>query len=236
MIRKIVVINSKGGCGKTTLSTNLASFYAVNGCPCALFDYDPQDSATRWLSQRPDYLAKIHGVAAAHPPEGNITRSFQMRVPPETQRIILDTPASMKRMDLVEVLRDASAVIVPVLPSFIDCRVTSAFIRDLSTEMRLHAPGAPIATVANRVRRNTRAYHKLLEFLDEEGKPPVACLRDSQYYVNAAAEGMGVHEIKASLTREDRIQWQSLINWLETGGRAETQPEMFNMEKQAIIA
>jgi chromosome partitioning protein len=236
MIRKIVVINSKGGCGKTTLSTNLASFYAVNGYPCALFDYDPQDSATRWLSQRPDYLAKIHGVAAAHPPEGNVTRSFQMRVPPETQRIILDTPASMKRMDLVEVLRDASAVIVPVLPSFIDCRVTSAFIRDLSTEMRLHAPGAPIATVANRVRRNTRAYHKLLEFLDEEGKPPVACLRDSQYYVNAAAEGMGVHEIKASLTREDRVQWQSLINWLETGGRADTQPEMFNMEKQASIA
>jgi hypothetical protein len=47
---------------------------------------------------------------------------------------------------------------------------------------------------------------------------------------------MGVHEIKASLTREDRVQWQSLINWLETGGRADTQPEMFNMEKQASIA
>jgi chromosome partitioning protein len=141
----------------------------------------------------------------------------------------------MKRMDLVEVLRNASAVIIPVLPSFIDCRVTSAFIRDLSTEMRLHAPGAPIAIVANRVRRNTRAFNKLLEFLDEEGRPPVACLRDSQYYVNAAAEGMGVHEIKASLTREDRIQWQSLINWLETG-RQDAQPETSNFEKQAIIA
>jgi chromosome partitioning protein len=76
----------------------------------------------------------------------------------------------------------------------------------------------------------------LLEFLDEEGKPPVACLRDSQYYVNAAAEGMGVHEIKASLTHEDRVQWQSLINWLETGGQADTRPEMLHMEKQAIIA
>ena len=74
-----------------------------------------------------------------------------------------------------------------------------------------------------------------MEFLDEEGRPPVACLRDSQYYVNAAAEGMGVHEIKASLTPEDRIQWQLLINWLETG-RQDAQPETFNFEKQAIIA
>jgi chromosome partitioning protein len=235
MIRKIVVINSKGGCGKTTLSTNLASYYAVNGFPCALFDYDPQDSAIRWLNQRPANLARIHGVAAAHPPEGNLTRSFQLRVPPETQRLVLDTPASMKRMDLIEVLRDASAVIIPILPSFIDCRVSSAFIRDLRTEMRMHAPDAPLAIVANRVRRNTRAFHNLLEFLDEEGSPPVACLRDSQYYVQAAAEGLGVHEIKAGLTRDDRVQWESLINWLETGGKI-AQPGAFDLEKQAVIA
>lgn len=235
MIRKIVVINSKGGCGKTTLSTNLASYYAVNGYPCALFDYDPQDSAIRWLNQRPAHLAKIHGVAAAHPPEGSFTRSFQLRVPAETQRIILDTPASMKRMDLIEVLRDASAVIIPILPSFIDCRVTSAFIRDLGTEMRIHAPGAPFAIVANRVRRNTRAFHNLLAFLDEEGFPPVACLRDSQNYVQASAEGLGLHEIKARLTHDDRIQWESLIHWLETGGKLE-QPEAFDLKKQAVIA
>ena len=235
MTLKIVVINSKGGCGKTTLSTNLASYYAVNGYPCALFDYDPQDSATRWLNQRPEYLAKIHGVAAAHPPEGSLTRSFQLRVPPETQRIVLDTPASMKRMDLVEVLRDASAVIIPILPSFIDCRVTSAFIRDLGIEMRMHAPEAPLAIVANRVRRNTRALNKLLEFLDQEGHPPIACLRDSQYYVQAAAEGMGVHEIKAGLTRDDRVQWESLVGWLETGGKIRQDAE-FSTEKQAVIA
>jgi chromosome partitioning protein len=235
MIRKIVVINSKGGCGKTTLSTNLASYYAANGYPSTLFDYDPQDSATRWLNQRPEHLAKIHGVAAAHPPAGHFTRSFQMRVPPGTQRIILDTPASMKRMDLVEVLRDASAIIIPVLPSFIDCRVTAAFIRDLGTEMRLHAPGAPIAIVANRVRRNTHAFQLLLQFLNEEGRPPVACLRDSQYYVQAAAEGRGIHELKTNLTRADRNQWRSLIDWLETG-RRDSNHDPLSVEKQAVIA
>jgi len=216
MLKKIVVINSKGGCGKTTLSTNLAGYYAANGYPSALFDYDPQDSAARWLNQRSAELAPIHGVAAAHAPPGGITRSFQMRLPPETQRLVLDTPASMKRMELVEILHNAAAIIVPILPSTIDSRVTADFIQDLRAEIRIHAPAAPVAIVPNRVRRNTRAFHALLRFLEEHDMTPVTCLRDSQNYVHAAAEGVGIHELKSNLTRIDREHWQPLIDWLET--------------------
>ncbi len=215
MIKKIVVINSKGGCGKTTLSTNLASYYAAHGYPTALLDYDPQDSATRWLSQRPESLAGIYGVAAAHPPEENVTRSFQLRVPPGTQRLILDTPASLKRMELIEILRDAWAIIVPILPSTIDSCVTSDFLKDLGKEIRMHTTDASIAIVANRVRRNTRAFQTLMKFLEDKDMPPVTCLRDSQNYVQASAEGMGIHDMKATLTRVDREHWQSLIDWLE---------------------
>ena len=216
MFKKIVVINSKGGCGKTTLSTNLASYYAAQGYPSALFDYDPQDSSTRWLTQRPAELERIHGVAAAHAPDGNVTRSFQMRIPPETQRLILDTPASLKRMELIEILRGAAAVIVPILPSTIDSYVTAAFIKDLQTELRMHAPGAAVATVANRVRRNTRAFQTLLRFLEASDMAPVACLRDSQNYVQAAAGGIGIHDMKVNATRIDREHWQPLIDWLES--------------------
>jgi chromosome partitioning protein len=216
MIQKIVIINSKGGCGKTTLSTNLASYYANHGFPAALFDYDPQDSATRWLRHRPAGLADIHGVAAAHPPVSGVTRSFQMRIPADTQRLVLDTPASLKRMELIEILRDATAIIVPVLPSTIDSRVTAHFIRDLSSEIRVQSPAAQIAMVANRVRRNTRAFRELMSFLEDMTMLPVACLRDSQNYVQAAADGVGIHEMKANLTRVDRDQWQPLIDWLES--------------------
>lgn len=216
MLKKIVVINSKGGCGKTTLSTNLAGYYAANGYPSALFDYDPQDSAARWLNHRSAELPRIHGVAAAHAPAVGITRSFQMRLPPETQRLVLDTPASMKRMELIEILRNAAAIIVPILPSTIDSHVTADFIQDLRAEIRMHAPAAPIAIVANRVRRNTRAFHSLLHFLESRNMAPVTCLRDSQNYVQAAAEGIGIHELKSNTTRIDREHWQPLIDWLET--------------------
>ena len=216
MLKKIVVINSKGGCGKTTLSTNLAGYYAANGYPTALYDYDPQDSAARWLQQRTGELPRIHGVAAAHAPAAGITRSFQMRLPPETQRLVLDTPASLKRMELIEILRNATAIIVPILPSTIDSHVTMNFIQDLQAEIRMHAPAAPIAVVANRVRRNTRAFHALLDFLGARDLTPVTCLRDSQNYVHASAAGVGIHELQSNHTRVDREHWQPLLDWLET--------------------
>ncbi|MGD2137669.1 MAG: ParA family protein [Gammaproteobacteria bacterium] len=233
MTRKIVVINSKGGCGKTTLSTNLAGYYAAHGYPAALFDYDPQDSASRWLAQRPPERAVIHGVAAAHPAAAGLTRSYQLRLPPEVRRLVLDTPASLKRMELVEILRNATAIIVPILPSTIDLHVTSAFIRDLTAEMRLHAPDAAIAIVANRVRRNTRAFSMLMEFLEARGMAPVTCLRDSQNYIQAAAEGLGIHELKPNLTRIDRDHWQPLIDWLETPG---THTAGYHGAQQRVIA
>jgi len=213
--KKIVVINSKGGCGKTTLSTNLAGYYASHGYPAALFDYDPQDSASRWLGQRPAGRAPVHGVAAAHPTAAGVTRSYQMRLPPGVRRLVLDTPASLKRMELVEILRNAAAIIVPILPSTIDSHVTLAFIHMLQTEMRMHAPDASIAIVANRVRRNTRAFSLLMQFLEARDMAPVTCLRDSQNYLQAAAEGVCIHELKPNLTRIDRDHWQPLIDWLE---------------------
>jgi len=235
MTKKIVVINSKGGCGKTTLSTNLASYYAAHGYPAALFDYDPQDSSTRWLTLRPTDLERIHGVAAAHPPEGNVTRTFQMRVPPGTQRLIVDTPASLKRMELIEILRGAAAVIVPILPSSIDSHVTAAFIKDLEAELRMHAPGAAVAIVANRVRRNTRAFQSLLDFLEANGMAPVASLRDTQNYVQAAAGGIGIHDMKANLTRIDREHWQPLIDWLESP-LLHANPRPLHAENQRSVA
>ena len=61
---KIVILNPKGGCGKSTLVTNLAAFYAEHGKVPAIMDYDPQGSSTAWLERRPDHLPKIHGIVA----------------------------------------------------------------------------------------------------------------------------------------------------------------------------
>jgi len=215
MPSKFVVLNRKGGCGKTTLATNLAGYYASRAELASLHDYDLQESAMRWLGRRPDDLAPIHGVAAAHPPAPGSTRVYQFRVPRETRCIIVDTPASLKPMELIDILRGASAILVPVLPSSIDLYVTETFLQDLRKMARLHAPGAGIAAVANRVRRNTRSCQFLTGVLGELGLPPIAYLRDTEYYLSAAESGVSIHEMNGHLTRRDQEDWAPLLEWLQ---------------------
>jgi chromosome partitioning protein len=216
-MKRLLILNSKGGCGKTTIATNLAGFYAASGTSTTLFDYDPQGSSQRWLDLRNDQFPDIHGVFAAKTIQSGVTRAFSLRVPPNTQRIIVDTPASMKRLEMMDMLRSASAVMVPVLPSGIDCHVTLDFLKQLNDLIRQMGLNLPIGIVANRVRLNTRAFRKLRASIEDLDVPLVAFLRESQNYVNAAESGRAIVDLKRPAFRKDNQQWSMLINWLETG-------------------
>jgi len=72
-----------------------------------------------------------------------------------------------------------------------------------------------LGVIANRVKRNTIIYQSLIRFLQTLGIPIVTTIRDSQNYVRAAELGVGVHEMKSYVVREDIEQWQPLIEWLE---------------------
>ncbi len=123
-LNRIVVLNSKGGCGKTTLATNIASYYAGHGPTPAMMDCDPQASTMTWLDKRDVSRPAIHGIAA-YKKNMQATRSWQLRVPSETTNLIVDSAASLSHDDLREITRDASSVLVPVLPSSIDIHAAS---------------------------------------------------------------------------------------------------------------
>jgi chromosome partitioning protein len=215
-MKRLLILNSKGGCGKTTIATNLAGYYASAGTSTALFDYDPQGSSQRWLDLRSEDLSNIHGVFAAKPTQGAVTKTFAQRVPGETERIVVDTPASMKRLEMMDMLRNASAVIVPVLPSAIDRHVTLDFLQELSTLCRQMGIKIPVGIVANRVRLNTKAFKQLKETLEQLDVPLVAFLRDTQNYVHAAENGCAIVELKTASMKKDLQQWLALIDWLES--------------------
>ncbi|HAS28601.1 MAG TPA: hypothetical protein DCS56_00375, partial [Alcanivorax sp.] len=63
----ILVANSKGGCGKTTLATNLAAYFAHSGQAVTLLDLDPQQSATQWVRLREDPRVEALGWPADEP-------------------------------------------------------------------------------------------------------------------------------------------------------------------------
>lgn len=215
-MQKILVINSKGGCGKTTLATNLASYFATQDLSTALLDFDPQGSSIRWLSQRAKSGKAIYGVhVASRKNNTGLTRSFQMRVPPETERMIIDAPAGITGNELRDLIRLVDTIIVPVLPSSIDIHAVTRFIEELLVMGKVRQMGLNVAVVANRAKKNTLTYKSLERFLKTLKLPFIATLRDTQNYVHAAERGIGIHEMWDKRSDSDKAQWRPLVRWLE---------------------
>lgn len=200
-----MVLNPKGGCGKSTLATNLASYYAMSGKPVSLVDFDLQSSSLDWLAVRPDGAAPIGAIRA---------QGEELLLPHSNGCLIMDVPAGLHGKELKRYLKLAQTVIIPVLPSPMDIRATARFIAELLLVGRVSRQRTRIAVVANRVREHTLIYHTLERFLRSLKIPFLTTLRDSQNYIRAAERGLGIFELPPSLVAHDIEQWQPLLTWL----------------------
>ena len=211
---KILVLNPKGGSGKSTLVTNLAACYAQRDSTPAVMDYDPQGSTTAWLERRPHDLPHIHGIVA-YKKSMQATRSWQLRVPEDTQNLIVDSPAGVTHDDLRELTKDACSILVPVLPSAMDIHAASRCIADLLLVAKVDRNERKLAVVANRTRKNTKSFANLMRFLDSLGIPIIAVLRDTQNFVHSAEQGVGIHEMPPSRVQPELEQINNVVRWLD---------------------
>jgi chromosome partitioning protein len=217
-MQRIIVLNPKGGSGKTTIASNLAACYATIGKRPALMDVDPQGSSARWLRKRPDDTAPIHGIAAFER-VASVTRSWQLRVPSDCGVLIVDTPAAVEPHAFREITRGADAVLVPVMPSDIDIHATAKCIADLLLVAKIRRSENRIGIIANRVRANTLVSQSLMRFLKTLEIPLVATLRDTQNYVRSAESGIGIHEMPRWQVQQDLEHWRELVAWLDARRR-----------------
>jgi len=206
-MRSILVLNAKGGCGKTTLATNIASFYAVQGLKVTLADFDPQHSSLDWLAARPEERPRIAGVAAD---------AGAFRAAPDCDCLVMDAPAAVHGRAITDLVRRAQSIVMPVLPSPLDMRAAAHFVEELLVVGKVSRQETKVAVVANRVRENTLIYHSLERFLARLEIPLVATLRDTQNYIRAAERGLGIFELAPSLAEPDLQQWKSLTRWLNS--------------------
>lgn len=210
---RILIINGKGGSGKTTVSTNLAAWLANRGDTTVLVDADPQGSASYWLASRSPQLPAIHGVKIE--PNSRISRSFQWRAPKSTRWLITDAAPGLTGNALEDIIQNHDLIIVPVLPSDIDIRASARFIGELLLTRTMRHQRRPIAVVANRVKQQTTAWERLQKFLLSLNIPFPATLRDTQYYVRAYGEGRGIADYPQQTHERDRKDWELLLCWLD---------------------
>lgn len=208
-----MVMNSKGGCGKSTLATNVASYFAGEGYKVSLADYDPQRTSLDWLAVRPEDLPPITPVAAAE--EG------LRGVPRDTEVLVIDAPARTHGSEMNELVRRAETILVPVMPSPIDMKACAHFMAELLELGKVQRAQARLAVVANRVRENTLMFDELDQYLGKLKVPYLTALRQSTNYLRAFQRGMGIFELPEYLARPDWEQWEPITKWL---GSKRSQP------------
>src|SRR5690606_9297473 len=161
-MRPILVLNPKGGCGKSTWAMNLAGYSASQGRKVALADCDPQGSSRDWLKARPASAPEIHS--------GTVTGG-RLEVPRGMDYVVVDTPAGLHGQRLANFVKAAQTMVIPMLPSPVDIRAAERFIEELFSLRKLINRRIKLATVANRVREDTLAAARLEHYLQRMKLP-----------------------------------------------------------------
>jgi chromosome partitioning protein len=204
----IVIANPKGGAGKSTLSTNVAGFFASRGHSVMLGDADVQQSSRLWLDLRPAECARISTwelqadlVLTAKPPKG-------------TTHVVIDTPGGLGGWRFKEVVSRADKLMIPIMPSIFDMFASQAFISQLREVTKTSK--TKLGIIGMRVDERTVAASKLREFMDKLEVPIVGYLRDTQYDLHMAAHGLSLFDLTPSKVQKDLQQWQVICEWLES--------------------
>jgi chromosome partitioning protein len=218
-VHTTTIMNGKGGVGKTTIATNLASYFAAKHVPTAIMDYDPQGSSLRWLRQRPPEAAPIHAADGA-PRRGSGLRSLGRFIPRETEQLILDAPAAPNRLLMQELLDRSQAILIPVAPSRIDIHATANFIKELLLITCYRHAGIRVAVIANRARASSDVYEPLERFVNSLKLTFLTRLFDSEVYIEAGDTGLGIFELDEERAARQRREFMPIVEWVDPGARA----------------
>ena len=203
---RVLVTNIKGGCGKTTIATNLAAAFASGGFATGLAEVDRQRSSLTWLKLRGEQGRPIAGLD---------WRKEVGEVPPQLRRLVIDAPANLRMRHVDELIAEADLVVVPVLASVFDEGSTERFLAKLEELKPIRKGRKSVALVANRLRSRSKATLRLDGFLDRLGQTVAARLSDRAVYGELAVQGLSVFDLDGRLIRPVRDEWRPLLNTIE---------------------
>lgn len=207
----VLVANTKGGCGKTTIATHVAAAFAGSGHATALADVDRQGSSLAWARRRPSSAPIVMPLDWSRdlddPPRG-------------IERLVLDAPAALKTKQIEALLSLVDMIVLPVLPSVFDEDATARFLRRIDEMKPIRKDRVSVAVIGNRVKPRTRAAARLDRFLAEQGHAVVTRLRESSAYQDAALAGLAVFDLPPSRSAALRQDWRPLLRWLEDQSRS----------------
>jgi len=205
---KILVANSKGGCGKSTIATNLAAHFAQDGKNTVLVDADRQGSSQHWCEKRAGFATPVLPLPGTR-------ADWRERIPKGTQRVVIDAPAAIQPREVETFLEDADAMLIPVLPSRFDLEATEAFLGAIANLGRIKRGKVAVGLIANRLKPWTTASQLAIDEIKRLPFPLVAQVRDSQGYVLMSGLGKSIFDYHSEAIQSHQHDWEKLLRWLK---------------------
>jgi len=208
-MKRVFLVNSKGGSGKSTLSVNLAVALAARGKRVVLADCDPQLSTASWCERRPPEAVALEWLVL-----GKLRHLSSFQAPVDVDYLIVDTPAGIRAEELAAVLVAGDRVLVPMLPSVIDLDASERFVTGLGEVDAIANGEVRVGLVLNRVRPETISGRTALERIAQLPFPLLAQIRDTQAYLLSASMGKGLFDYHSQAARERQDDYRKLLRWL----------------------
>ena len=214
--KKILVVNSKGGSGKTTIATNLAVAFANQGLKVSLLDCDRQASCLHWAEERNAQAPKVKTVANYHSAD-KLTAQIDHELDHGTDVIVMDVTGRHTDAALFEAaLKICDLVLIPMLSSSLDIKAGERFVADLMTHRVMRATPKPMGVIYNRANTSSANQQRLETLLRCLDVPVIAELRDSTVYANAAEKGAGIMEMRENAAASKEYSaWRDIMLWID---------------------
>lgn len=182
----IAILNPKGGCGKTTLSTNLAQSLHERGKSVLVVDSDPQGSARDWHASTEDNPLPL--VALDRPNNmktlSSISGSYDY--------VVIDGAAKLEDM-MAAAIKAADMILIPVQPSPYDLWAASDLVDFIKARQEVTDGKPPASFVITRAIQGTKLGQEIGQALEEyELSLFKNQIVQRQIYPQTAAEGKTV--------------------------------------------
>lgn len=190
----IVFGGIKGGSGKTTLATNICQMRASDGFKVLLIDSDDQKSAYDWslVRESSDLKPSFPTICLG----GTYLHKTILKMKDDYDDIIIDA-GGRETTSQRSALSCADKFIVPFKPRSLDVWTRGA-VKSLVNDFVSSNPKLKSYSLINQSDPKGKDNEISIEALDEcEGIERIPVLiGNRKSFCNAAADGMGVHELK----------------------------------------
>lgn len=201
--KKILIMNSKGGAGKSSLTMAMARLFSSKNIKTELIDLDPQNTSYFWGGNNKEMRTQTFLTSSRVP------FSLALKLELDTELTIIDTPSNFNKFELDKYLSLADKIILPLQASPIDLHSILGFIKNLIASPVYKKRNIPVCFVITRYKGRVGDLELMHRVLNKLKYPIIGVMSESDAY-----QSLFIDEDVKVFQYLDKNLWVEIERWI----------------------